>query len=124
MNDKPIKVPNPDHPITIEANPKRILVTLDGAVVADTTHALTVREARYPAVHYIPRADVDMTKLTQTQHTTYCPYKGDCSYYSLTASGERGINAVWTYESPYPAVDAIKDHLAFYPDRVELTEAA
>ena len=123
MTDKIIKLPNPDHPITIEANPHRVLVKLGDRVLADTTHALTLREAKYPAVQYVPRADVDMTQLTRTEHATYCPYKGDCSYYSLTAGGERGVNAVWTYETPYPAVDAIKDYVAFYADRVELTEA-
>ena len=87
-------------------------------VVADTREALTLREASYPAVQYIPRKDVDMTLLERTAHVTYCPYKGDCAYYSIPAGGERSINAVWTYEAPYAAVAAIKDHLAFYPDRV------
>jgi uncharacterized protein (DUF427 family) len=122
MAEKNVKIPGPDHPITIVTNPNRIVVTLGGQKLADTSHALTLRETKYPAVHYIPRADVDMVQLARTTHTTYCPFKGDCSYYSLSAAGERGINAVWTYEAPYAAVGAIKDHLAFYPDRVEIVE--
>jgi len=84
--------------------------------------ALTLREAKYPAVQYVPRKDVDMTLLERTDHLTYCPYKGDCAYYSVPAGGERSINAVWTYEEPYAAVSAIKDHVAFYPDRVDAIE--
>jgi uncharacterized protein (DUF427 family) len=119
MNAKPIKVPGPDHPITIEPNPSRVLVTLAGQVVADTREALTLREASYPAVQYVPRKDVDMTLLVRTNHQTYCPYKGDASYYTIPAGGARSTNAVWTYEHPYDAVTAIRDHLAFYPDRVD-----
>lgn len=119
MPDKPIKVPGPDHPITIAANPKRVVVTVGGRVIADSRAALTMQEAAYPAVHYIPRKDVDMAALTRTDHASYCPYKGDCSYYSIPAGGQRAVNAVWTYEAPYEAVAAIKDHLAFYPDRVD-----
>jgi uncharacterized protein (DUF427 family) len=124
MSEKTIKVPGPDHPITIEDNPARIVVTLGGRVLAETRHALTLREAKYPPVHYIPRADVDMAALSRTDHATYCPFKGDCAYYSLPGGGERAANAVWTYEAPYAAVAAIKDHLAFYPDRVAITESA
>ena len=96
-----------------------MVVTLNGRVIADTRHALTLREASYPAVHYIPRKDVDMTQLERTDHSTYCPYKGDCAYYSIPVGGERAQNAVWTYEAPYEAVAEIKDHLAFYRDRVD-----
>ncbi len=119
---KPIKIPGPDHPITIERNPARIVVSLAGRIVADTREALTLREAHYPAVQYIPRKDVDMALLDRTDHTTYCPYKGDCSYYSIPIGGERSINAVWSYEAPYAAVTPIKDHLAFYPDRVDAVD--
>ena len=90
-----------------------------GRVIADSRDVLTLREANYPPVHYIPRQDVDMAQLQRTDHASYCPYKGDCSYFSLVAGGERGRNAVWSYESPYDAVATIKDHLAFYPDRVD-----
>jgi len=116
---KTIKVPEPDHPITIERNAHRVVVTIAGRIVADTREALTLREASYPAVQYVPRKDVDMTLLERTDHVTYCPYKGDCAYYSIPLGGERSINAVWTYANPYPAVMPIKDHLAFYPDRVD-----
>ena len=116
---KPIKVPGPDHPIAIESNANRVVISVAGRVVADTREALTLREASYPAVQYIPRKDVYMTLLERTDHATYCPYKGDCAYYSIPLGGERSINAVWTYENPYSAVTSIKDHLAFYPDRVD-----
>jgi uncharacterized protein (DUF427 family) len=119
MADKPIKVPGPDHPIAIEANLSRVVVTVGGRVVADTRDALTLREAAYPAVQYIPRRDVDMAALTRTEHTTYCPYKGDASYYSIPAGGDRSLNAVWTYETPFEAMAQIKDYVAFYPDRVD-----
>ncbi len=123
MTDKTVKIPGPDHPITITENPNRVVVTLEGQVLADTSHALILREASYPAVQYIPRADVDMARLTRTDHGTYCPYKGDCSYYSLPGGGDRAANAVWTYEAPFAAVAAIEGHLAFYPDRVEISGA-
>lgn len=116
---KTIKIPGRDHPITIERNAHRVAVKAAGRVVADTRDALTMRETNYAAVQYIPRKDVNMTLLEQTDHATYCPYKGDCAYYSIPAGGERSINAVWTYEAPYAAVAAIKDHIAFYPDRVD-----
>ncbi|HEY5413103.1 MAG TPA: DUF427 domain-containing protein [Caulobacteraceae bacterium] len=122
MTDKPVRIPGPDHPIAIRANSRRVTVSVGGRPIADTRQALTLQEASYPAVQYIPRADVDMAALSRTDHTSYCPYKGDCSYFSLASLGERGVNAVWSYETPYPAVDAIKDHLAFYPDRTQIAE--
>ena len=117
-----MKQPGPEHPITIEANAKRIVVSVAGRVVADTRKALTLREADYPPVQYIPLSDVDLSLLQRTSHATYCPYKGDCSYYSIPIGGEQSANAVWTYESPYPAVSQIKDHVAFYPNRVDSIE--
>ena len=122
MNSKPIKLPGPDHPITITSTKGRVAVTVNGKRVADTHEALTLKEAAYPAVQYIPRKDVDMTQLQRTSHQTYCPYKGECAYYSIPAGGERSVNAVWTYEAPYAAVAEIKDHLAFYSDRVDAIE--
>lgn len=119
MTDKPIKIPGPDHPISVERNPNRIVVKLGDTVIADTTDALTLREASYPAVHYIPRADVDMAALERSDTHTYCPYKGDASYFSIPAGGERSVDAIWTYETPYDAVAPIKDHLAFYPSRID-----
>jgi uncharacterized protein (DUF427 family) len=117
-----VKIPGPDHPITIERNPSRVVVMVAGEVIADTREAWTLREAHYAAVQYIPRKDVDMAWLERTDHTTYCPYKGDCAYFSIPTGGERSVNAVWTYEAPYPAVAPIKDHLAFYPDRIDAIE--
>jgi uncharacterized protein (DUF427 family) len=122
MNSKPIKIPGQDHPITITRTKDRVTVTVGGKRVADTREALTLKEASYPPVLYVPRADVDMTQLQRTSHQTYCPYKGECSYYSISAGGERSVNAVWTYETPYAAVSEIKEHLAFYPNRVDAIE--
>jgi uncharacterized protein (DUF427 family) len=117
--EKTMKIPGPDHPITIEKNPARVVVSVAGHVIADTFEALVLREAAYPAVQYIPRKDVDMAQLQRTAHHTYCPYKGESSYYSIAAGGEKSVNAVWTYETPYDAVAPIKDHVAFYTDRVD-----
>jgi len=122
MSSKPIKIPGPQHPITIERNPARVVVSVAGRVVADSRNALTLREASLRPVQYIPRRDVDMALLERTDHATYCPYKGDCAYYSIPAGGQRSVNAVWTYEAPYDAVAAIKDHVAFYPERVDAIE--
>jgi uncharacterized protein (DUF427 family) len=119
MADKQIKQPGPDHPITIETNPARIVVSVAGRVIADTQNALTLLEAGYPPVQYIPLDDIDTSLLEATDHTSYRPYKGNCSYYSIPAGGEESVNAVWTYMAPYPAVADIIDHVAFYPDRVD-----
>jgi len=119
---KVMKVPGPEHPITIEQTKGRVRVRLGGLLIADSTNALTLREASYPAVQYIPQGDVEMALLDRSAHATYCPYKGDCSYFSIPQGGDRSVNAVWTYSSPYPAVAAIKDHVAFYPDRVDSIE--
>lgn len=117
--NRTVKIPGPDHPIAIEPTRGRVTVTVAGRVVADSRRALTLREASYPGVLYIPREDADMSLLVRTDHATYCPYKGDCSYYSIPAGGERSANAVWSYEAPHDAAAAIKGHLAFYPDRVD-----
>ena len=109
MTNKSIKIPGPDHPITIEANPSRVVVRVGGEIIADTNNALTLREASYPPVQYIPRRDVDMAVLSRSEHTTYCP----------PAGGDRSLNAVWTYETPFEAMAQIKDYVAFYSDRVD-----
>jgi uncharacterized protein (DUF427 family) len=119
MDERTIRQPGPDHPITIEKNPQRLVVSVAGQVIADTRNALDLREASYPVVHYIPRSDVNMRLLERTQHLTYCPYKGECSYYSIPAGGPKSMNAVWTYDEPYAAVAAIKEYVAFYPNRVD-----
>jgi uncharacterized protein (DUF427 family) len=119
---KPVKIPGPDHPISVERNPGRVIVSVAGRVIADTREALTLRESHYPAVQYIPRKDVNMALLAPSDHTTYCPYKGDASYFSIPAGGARSNDAVWSYETPFAAVADIKDHLAFYADRVDAIE--
>ena len=119
---RPVKIPGPDHPITVTPARGRVTVIAAGRTIADTRAALILKEAAYPPVYYIPRKDVDMARLQRTPHQTYCPYKGECNYYSIPVGGERSVNAVWTYEAPYAAVAEIKDHLAFYPDRVDAIE--
>jgi uncharacterized protein (DUF427 family) len=119
MKEKQIKIPSPDHPISIQRNLARVVVSVAGRVVADTRKALTLREADYPPVEYLPREDVDLSQLERTDHATYCPYKGDCSYYGIPAGGWKSVNAVWSYENPFPAVEQIRGHVAFYPDRVD-----
>jgi uncharacterized protein (DUF427 family) len=117
-----MKLPGPDHPITITPSPKRVRVTFCGQVVADTTKALSLKEASYPAVLYIPRADAKMDLLKKTDNATHCPYKGDASYFSIQAGGKTAENAVWSYEQPFPAMAEIKEYLAFYPNRVDKIE--
>jgi uncharacterized protein (DUF427 family) len=122
MNTRSEKIPGPEHPISISPNERRVVVKVAGQVIADTHAALRVQEGSYPAVLYIPRADVDMSKLQRTEQTTYCPYKGDCSYYSIPLGGGKSRNAVWSYEKPYASVSKIDQHLAFYPSRVDSLE--
>ena len=117
-----MKLPGPDHPITITQNPRRVRVTAGDIVIADTTKALTLKEARYPAVQYVPREDTNMALLERTDRLTHCPYKGDASYYSIKADGKTLDNAIWTYETPFPAMTEISGHLAFYPDKVKIEE--
>jgi len=114
--------PGPRHPITVEPAGVRVVVRVAGQVIADSSSARTVREADYPAVHYFPRADVDMTALQRTDQESYCPFKGDAAYFSIPVAGERGLNAVWTYETPYEAVSEIKDYVAFYSNRMDSVE--
>lgn len=122
--ERTVKIPGPDHPISIEPSALRVTVKANGRVIADTTDALILREASYPQVFYVPRKDVDMAQLERTSHATYCPYKGECSYFSFVADNGKGTNAVWSYERPYEAVAQIKEHLAFYPDRVDAIETS
>jgi uncharacterized protein (DUF427 family) len=122
MTERTIKIPGPDHPITVERNEKRVIVTVGGRVIADTRNALTLRESKYPPVQYIPRQDVNMAALARSATQTFCPYKGDAAYFSIPAGGERSTDAIWTYEAPYEAVAEIKNHLAFYLDRVDAIE--
>jgi uncharacterized protein (DUF427 family) len=119
MNERQVKLPGPDHPISIERNPARVVVSAAGRVIADTRNALTLREAVYPPIQYIPRDDVDFSQLERSDQVTYCPYKGDCIYYSVPLGGKKSVNAVWSYEDPFPAVEQIKGHVAFYPERVD-----
>jgi uncharacterized protein (DUF427 family) len=116
---KIIKLPYPGHPISIEPTAGRVVVKIAGKVVADTREALTLREASYAPVQYVPLKDVDRSLLQPTDHESYCVFKGDCSYYSIPEGGEKAVNAVWSYKDPYPAVGQIRDHVAFYPNRVD-----
>lgn len=119
MTVKRILIPGPDHPITIEPTAGRVVVTVGGRTIVDTQSALTLHEATYPAVQYIPRSDVDWSLLSRTETASYCPYKGDATYFSKIVEEDRRPDAIWTYEAAYPSVAKIKNHLAFYPDRVD-----
>jgi uncharacterized protein (DUF427 family) len=124
MTSRPALTPGPDHPITIERNPRRVQVRAGDILIADTTNALKLREANYPAVQYIPRCDADMAQLRRSDHSTYCPYKGEAAYFDIPALGDDGRNAVWTYEQPYPSVAEIAGCLAFYSNIVDVAEQA
>ena len=117
-----MKLPGPDHPIDIAYNPKRVQVLCQGHLIADTRGALSLTEATYKPVAYIPREDVQMAVLARTDRSTHCPYKGDASYYTIDRDGVIAENAVWSYEAPYPAMEAIRGMLAFYPNQVEIIE--
>lgn len=125
MTNREPKIPGPDHPITVEKTGQRVLARVGGHVVADTTNALTLRESNYPPVQYIPLEDVDQALLAESDTSTYCPYKGDASYYSITLPDGQLADAVWSYREPYDSVAPIANHVAFYTDRVEVvTESA
>ncbi|RYG96934.1 MAG: DUF427 domain-containing protein, partial [Alphaproteobacteria bacterium] len=119
MTGKPIKIPGPDHPITVTPFAGKVVIRAEGRVIVETTRALALKEASYPPVFYVPRADADMMALERSSHQTWCPYKGQASYFNLP-TGNAGSNGVWSYESPHAAVAEIKEHLAFYPDKVEI----
>jgi uncharacterized protein (DUF427 family) len=121
MTGRPVLQPTAEHPITVNPTGTRVVVRINGEVVADTTEALQLQESTYPAVQYIPLDDVVPGVLTRTDTSTYCPYKGEAGYYSVTVGGATVEDAIWFYEEPYAAVAAIKGHAAFYPDRAEIT---
>jgi uncharacterized protein (DUF427 family) len=123
MSTREIKQPTAEHPITITPTDGRVQVRVNGELVADTRAALGLAESTYPVVQYIPLADVDPAVLTCTDTRTYCPFKGEASYYSVTAAGSTVEDAIWTYEQPYPAVAAIAGHVAFYPDKADISMA-
>jgi uncharacterized protein (DUF427 family) len=116
VTERKVLQPSDEHPITVRRTGGRVVIRRGDAVVVDTRDALTLQEASYPAVQYVPRKDVELSLLERSQHTTYCPFKGDAAYFSLPDVP----NAVWSYEAPYPAVAEIQDHLAFYPQHVDV----
>ncbi len=121
-DSRPHLEPGPDHPITVQPYAGRVTVDVAGTRLADTTRALELREASYPPAFYVPVDDVDRALLQSSDQHTYCPYKGEASYYDITPAGaDRLDGAVWYYPEPYPAVGAIEGHVAFYPDRVTIT---
>jgi uncharacterized protein (DUF427 family) len=118
---RPVLEPGPDHPISITPTGSRVLVKIGDKVVAESSGALTLREANYPPVQYVPLADVKPELLRPASTTSYCPYKGDCSYYSIAAGNDEITDAVWTYRQPYAAVADIVGHVAFYPNKVTIS---
>ncbi|WP_424813443.1 DUF427 domain-containing protein [Roseococcus sp. YIM B11640] len=119
MTTRRVLQPGPDHPITLQPLGSRVVVTVGGQTIAASDRAIILQEAAYPPVIYIPRQDARMGLLVRSAQVSYCPYKGEASYFSIPAGGTRSDNAVWTYEAPFQAVANIKEHLAFYPDRVD-----
>ncbi len=119
MTTKPARIPGPDHPIVIGRANGRVTAKVNGHIIADTDKALTLREASYPEVFYIPMEAVDKSAIEPSTRTSYCPYKGDASYFSIPAGGEKSKDAIWMYADPYPSVAEIKNHVAFYPNRVD-----
>jgi uncharacterized protein (DUF427 family) len=120
MNNRQKLIPGADHPITLSRPSKRVVVRLDGAIIADSKNTVALAEAGYPPVHYFPIDDVAAGALRKSDRVTYCPYKGEASYYHLAGQGRE--DSVWSYEAPYDAVEAIAGHVAFYPDRVDSIE--
>jgi len=119
---KEIRIPGPDHPITISLTAGKVRVTVAGRIIAESSRALRLEEKGHPPAYYLPRNDADMSLLVRTEHYTYCPYKGDCDYFSIPIGGSKSENAVWTYENPFEAVASIKEYLAFYPSRIDAIE--
>lgn len=118
-----MKVPGPDYPISISANPNQVTVTFNGETIAESKRALQMQETHLPPVNYIPQADVAMDRLEKTEHSSYCPYKGEASYWTIRVGDKVVENAVWTYEQPYDAVADIKDYVAFYANKVDSISA-
>jgi len=116
-----MKIPGPEHPITITPTERPVVVRVGDRVIAESSNAVTLAEANYPPVQYVPLADVDPAVLRRTPTQTYCPYKGDASYYSIALPDGDLVDAIWTYEQPYPSVSEIADRVAFYPDRVDVS---
>jgi uncharacterized protein (DUF427 family) len=123
MTERTVLQPTADHPITVTPTGKHVTVRVNGELVAETDAALTLQESTYPAVQYVPLADVVGTALVRSDSTTYCPYKGEANYYHVTVGGDTVDDAIWTYEQPYPAVGEIAGHVAFYPDKADITVA-
>jgi uncharacterized protein (DUF427 family) len=117
---RPVLPPGPDHPIRITPTPSRVQVRVGDVVVAESANALTLQESNYPGVQYLPRRDVT-AELRPTSTTSYCPYKGDCSYYTLVVGDTEVTDAIWTYAQPYPAVAEIGGYLAFYSNKVTIS---
>jgi uncharacterized protein (DUF427 family) len=115
-----MKTPGPDHPIALTANPRRVRARAAGHVIADSAEVVTLREADLPPIQYFPREDIETGFLSQAPLVTECPYKGRAIHYSLYIDGELIENAAWSYEDPYPAVEAIRGRIAFYPEKVEI----
>ena len=122
MTERPVLTPTAEYPITVTPTGRHVTVRVADQVVADTDAALTLQESSHPAVQYIPLSDVAEQMLSSTDTASYCPFKGDASYYSVTtAAGTTVTDAAWTYRRPFPAVAAVAGHVAFYPDKAEIT---
>ena len=111
----------PDHTLTFDDAPATLRVRVGDTVIAETRRGLTLREGRYPPVVYVPREDCAMDRLPRVAHSTHCPFKGDASYFDFADEGSNRVEQVaWSYEDPFDQMEALRDHLAFYADRVTL----
>ena len=110
---------HPDYRVDFEQTAKRVRVRLGGQTVADSTDARIMLETRHTPVYYLPRADVRMDLAERTDHESFCPFKGEASYWTLVVGDQSAENAMWSYEQPFAEVAGIRDYMAFYGDRVD-----
>ena len=124
MASSPAYAKYPNHKIELEPKPERVRAMFGGEAIADSARCRLVLESRHDAVVYFPREDVRMAALEKVTDTTFCPFKGTASYFTIRVGEHEATNAVWSYEDPYDEVRDLKDYMAFYVDRIdELTEA-
>ena len=124
MASSPEYAKYPNHKVELEPKPERVRAMFGGEAIADSERCRLVLESRHDAVVYFPREDVRMDALEKLTDTTFCPFKGTASYFTVRVGEREAANAVWSYEDPFDEVRDLKDYMAFYVDRIdELTEA-
>jgi uncharacterized protein (DUF427 family) len=114
----------PDHRVDLHPDKSHVRVTFGGKVIADSTNALRVEETGHGPVYYIPAKDMALPLMKKTEHTTYCPFKGTASYWTIDTGDKSSENAIWGYEAPYDETTALAGYYAFYDTRVDSIEIA